>query len=157
MGTSESKEIIDAGWDGRATKFSYDKYPALPKLLLALLDADPESVHSTITTVKVNESVFPALDIIRRAGPPKSSENEIYKRVANHLGSSVWHVRELSAKTIGTLLLQDNWLESIKLLLQYCLDSSNLIHGTLLAIKFCLERRFSVNRVSVIGMADYNA
>jgi hypothetical protein len=152
FGTSENKAVTEAGWDGRSTKLSYDKYPALPELLLKLLDTDI-SKYSDLTTPKISsvESMFPALDIVRRAGPPSIHRNDIYKCVSVHLGSNVWHVREIAARTICTLLLDTAWLPAVVELIETSNSSTNRLHGILMALKFILERRLVLNPHSATG------
>lgn len=97
------------------------------------------------------ESMFPALDIIRRAGPPQTHRSEIYKCVSVHLGSKVWHIREIAARTICTLLLHDAWLPAIVELIETSNNSTNRLHGGLMAVKFVLERRLTLDPNSATG------
>jgi hypothetical protein len=152
FGTNESKAITEAGWDGRSIKLSYDKYPTLPALLPKLLDTDTSKLED-ISTPKISsvESMFPALDIIRRAGPPDTHRNETYKSVSVHLGSKVWHVREIAAHTICTLLLHEEWLPAVVRLIETSTNSTNRLHGVLMAVKFVLERRLALNPESATG------
>jgi hypothetical protein len=143
FGTSESKTSIEAGWDGRSIKLSYEKYPALPELLLSLLDNN-NSEHINASAIGAVQSVFPALDIIRRAGPPMVLRNEIKTGVAAHLGSKVWHIRELAARTMCTFMLHDEWLLALKALLISSNASTNHTHGVLMTVKFLLERRLEL-------------
>ncbi len=53
------------------------------------------------------ESVFLALDIIRRPGPPALLRDEIQSDVAHYLSNSVWHVREKATRTLCSCLLHD--------------------------------------------------
>ena len=146
FGTNESKAITEAGWDGRSIKLSYDKYPALPQLLPKLLDADSSQLEDvTVPKISSVESMFPALDIVRRAGPPSTHRQEIYKSVSVHLGSKVWHVREIAARTICTLLLHDDWLPAVVRLIENSTNSTNRLHGVLMTVKFVLERRLDLN------------
>lgn len=140
FGTSESKTSIEAGWDGRSTKLSYEKFPALPELLLSLLNNNV-SEQMDISTIGAVQSVFPALDIIRRAGPPTVLRDEIETGVAAHLDSKVWHIRELAARTMCTFMLHDRWLPALKALLAMSNTSTNHTHGVLMTVKFLLERR----------------
>ncbi|KAM3083132.1 hypothetical protein ACMFMG_003796 [Clarireedia jacksonii] len=143
FGTSESKISIEAGWDGRSTKLSYEKYPALPELLLCLLDnSNPEQINAS--AIGAVQSVFPALDIIRRAGPPMVLRNEIETAVAAHLDSKVWHIRELAARTMCTFMLHEEWLSALKALLTRSNTSTNHTHGVLMTVKFLLERRLAL-------------
>jgi hypothetical protein len=158
FGTNESKAVTEAGWDGRSLKLSYEKYPALPELLLKLLDTNPStSEHVTRPKISSVESMFPALDIIRRAGPPSTNRDELYRCVSAHLGSKVWHVRELAARTICTLLLHDDWVASVAELLETSTESTNRLHGVLMALKFVLERRLSLSANSATGKPRFNA
>lgn len=155
FGTSESKQSTEAGWDGRSIKLSYDKYPALPELLLKLLNTEiSNSNEVNAPVIGAVESVFPALDIIRRAGPPDSNRAAIFDQVCKHLGSKVWHVREIAARTVCTLLMQDGWSAEIRKLIDSCDESTNKAHGTLIAIRFFLERRLDLNPSSLHGMRN---
>ncbi|KAH8801530.1 HEAT repeat protein-like protein [Xylogone sp. PMI_703] len=147
FGTNEKKSIIDSGWDGRSIRLSYDKYPSLPQLLVKLLKIEINDPESSLlsTSTGVVESVFPALDIIRRAGPPETNRDEIYNCVSKHLGSSMWHVREIAARTICTMLLHEGWQRDIVELLETSNTSTNRLHGILLATKFTLEHHLELD------------
>ena len=145
FGTSESKTTTEAGWDGRSMKLSYERYPSLPELLLKLLDTDTGgSELVSAPTIGAVESVFPALDIVRRAGPPTTLRDEIERCVSIHLSSKVWHIRELAARTISTFMLHEDWLPSMLTLIQSSDETINRIHGIFMAVKFVLERRLAV-------------
>ncbi|KAI1483913.1 putative death-receptor fusion protein-domain-containing protein [Daldinia eschscholtzii] len=138
FGTSESKTSIEAGWDGRTIKIPYSKFKALPALLVNLLETGQQSSGVLIGT-QTAESVFPALDIIRRAGPPEEFRDRLYGIIAWYLGSHIWHVREIAARTLCSFLLRPNWLDSITDLLASA-KTSNKLHGVLLTMKFLNER-----------------
>lgn len=152
FGTSESKSVTEAGWDGRSIRLSYERYPSLPSLLLKLLDTDTSS-HGVTTSPLLGavESVFPALDIIRRAGPPSIDRDEIYRYVLMHLGSKLWHIREIAARTICTLILHANWLQDTLVLITSCGHSTNRLHGVLMAVNFILQRRLILDSGSALG------
>lgn len=86
------------------------------------------------------ESVFPALDIIRRAGPPEEFRDKLYDIIAWYLGSHIWHVREIAARTLCSFLLRPGWLEAVTNLLVSSGSSANKLHGALLTLKFLLDR-----------------
>lgn len=152
FGTSESKLVTEAGWDGRSIRLSYDQYPSLPELLLKLLDTTTDGSEASYTPlIGAVESVFPALDIIRRAGPPATHRDEIYKCVSLHVGSKIWHVREIAARTICTMMLHNNWLEDVLQLISSCGQSANRFHGILMTVKFILERRLRLDPVTATG------
>jgi hypothetical protein len=152
FGTSESKLVTEVGWDGRSIRLSYDQYPSLPELLLKLLDTNTDgSEASTAPLIGAVESVFPALDIIRRAGPPAKYRDEIYKCVSMHVGSKIWHVREIAARTICTMMLHKNWLGDVLQLISSSGQSANRFHGILMAVKFILERRLILDPATAIG------
>ncbi|KAI1393468.1 putative death-receptor fusion protein-domain-containing protein [Hypoxylon trugodes] len=139
FGTSESKLSIEAGWDGRTVKISYHKFKALPALLVSLLEMGQNSSGVLIGS-QTAESVFPALDIIRRAGPPEEFRDKLYDIIAWYLGSHIWHVRDIAARTLCSFLLKASWLESITTLLASSGASANKLHGVLLTIKALIER-----------------
>jgi Putative death-receptor fusion protein (DUF2428) len=152
FGTSESRLVTEAGWDGKSIRLAYERYPALPEILLNLMTTEPnEHVAPTSLQVGAVESVFPALDIIRRAGPPKKLRAQIHACIKVHLGSSIWHVRDIAARTICTLLLDEGWLAGLTDLLETCSNSTNQIHGVLLATKYLLERRLELNLLTASG------
>ncbi len=130
---------MEAGWDGRTVRISYHKFEALPSLLVNLLELGKKSSGATIGT-QTAEAVFPALDIIRRAGPPEGYLQKLYDIISWYLGSHIWHVREIAARTLCSLLLTPNWLQSIELLIASPGQASNKLHGALLTLRFLLER-----------------
>jgi hypothetical protein len=139
FGTNESKLAMEAGWDGRTVRISYHKFEALPSLLINLLELGKKS-SGTMIGMQTAEAVFPALDIIRRAGPPEGYRKKLYDIIAWYLGSHIWHVREIAARTLCSLLLIPSWLQSIELLVTTSGESSNKLHGALLTTKFLLKR-----------------
>ncbi|KAL7798366.1 putative death-receptor fusion protein domain-containing protein [Trichoderma ceciliae] len=144
FGSQESKAMIEAGWDGKANRIPYHRYPNLPTVLASLLKSGHKMVTSTNATSSA-ESVFPALDIIRRAGPPDLLRDEIQIHVAAYLSSPVWHVREIAARTLCSCLLHDKWLGVVqglfhKSLNDKTMNGQNHVHGVLLSLKFLIER-----------------
>ncbi|KAK5990266.1 tRNA (32-2'-O)-methyltransferase regulator TRM732-like protein [Cladobotryum mycophilum] len=149
FGSQESKSMIEAGWDGKANRIPYHRYPNLPTVLANLLKSGHQMIASTAAT-SAAESVFPALDIIRRAGPPDLLRDEIQVHVATYLSSPVWHVREIAARTLCSCLLHERWLVVIKELFQKAFDDKtpkgqNYLHGVLLSLKFLFERLTEVS------------
>lgn len=151
FGSHESKHMIEAGWDGKANRIPYHRYPKLPKVLRDLLKSGHGvmAVTSTLSAAAA-ESVFPALDIIRRAGPPELLRDEIQSDVAHYLSSSVWHVREMAARTLCSCLLHDKWLRTIKQIYDESQRATggarlNYIHGVFLTLKFVIERLTEVS------------
>ena len=149
FGTAETKEDLEAGWDGRTPRISYVKYPSLPGVLLTLLQpgADAGEVE---TQQKGAETVFPALDVIRRAGPPETLRDELFRCVSHHLGSHLWHVREMAARTVCSFLLREEWGTVLGKLLKDAETRQNELHGVLMAAKL------TVVRARAVG-ADNNA
>ncbi|GAP87413.1 putative heat repeat protein [Rosellinia necatrix] len=143
FGTNENKLAMEAGWDGRTVRISYHKFDALPSLLVSILELGKKSSGITIGS-QTAEAVFPALDIIRRAGPPEGYTHTLYEIISWYLGSHIWHVREIAARTLCSLLLTPNWLHSIRLLIGDPNPNSNKLHGSLLTIKFLFERLLQV-------------
>ena len=96
--------------------------------------------------------MFPALDIIRRAGPPERLRSEIYTCISNHLGSKIWHIRDIAARTVCTLHLHDNWLPPTLNLIESCGNLTNRYHGVLMSVKYLLGRRLELEAVTKPGM-----
>ncbi|TQN64945.1 hypothetical protein CSHISOI_10481, partial [Colletotrichum shisoi] len=147
FGTNESKATLEAGWDGKTTRLQYHKYPILPSVLLNLLRSGREVMKpTTLGSTIAAESVFPALDIVRRAGPPDASRDELYDLVAGYLASPVWHVREMAARALCSFLLKDDdWVAAAAAIVDTSLAAvpasrNNHIHGALLTVKAVFER-----------------
>ncbi|KAL0473189.1 putative death-receptor fusion protein domain-containing protein [Neurospora intermedia] len=140
LGTGESKAIIESGWDGVSVRISYNKYPTLPGVILGLLESANKALGEDAKTAAA-EAVFPALDIIRRAGPPESYRAELQGHIEGYLDSHLWHVREIAARTLCSFLLQGDWVAEIQRLLEESEDRANRIHGVLLLTRFVLERK----------------
>ncbi|KAK3682638.1 putative death-receptor fusion protein-domain-containing protein [Podospora appendiculata] len=140
LGTGESKATIESGWDGVSIRISYSKYPTLPGVILGLLQSAGEVLGEASHTAAA-EAVFPALDIIRRAGPPEENRAELWKHIEGYLGSRIWHVREIAAKTLCSFLLQEDWIAGIERLLENSENDANRLHGVLLTTRFVLERK----------------
>lgn len=151
FGTTESKSTQETGWDGKTLRLSYTKYSALPPILLALLQSGELAMEpGMLAQSSAAESVFPALEIIRRAGPPESNREELYGYIAKYLGSRQWHVREIAARTLCSFLISGEWLAAIQSLLEDSRGSANKLHGTLLTVKFFLERTIVETRDEAI-------
>lgn len=150
FGTSESKATTESGWDGRSMRLFYDAYPELPDLLDKLLKANPDN-QLTQPALSAVELIFPALDIIRRAGPPLSHWTSISNSVLFHLGSRVWHLREIAAHTICTMTLGTEWATTALKLLETPTNFANMRHGILLAVKYIVERRVNLHPATVLS------
>jgi hypothetical protein len=146
---TQSKEKTEAGWNGGATAISYDKYPSLGELLLQLLEVASDNDSKEVISNALVETIFPVLDILRRAGPPDDLRERIVTRLFHTIGHKVWQIRELSAKTLCALIPREEWSRTIQRLIQSSGDSTgdltgeNQRHGNLLGAKLLLERYFS--------------
>ncbi|KAH9438168.1 hypothetical protein MCOR02_001806 [Pyricularia oryzae] len=139
LGNADSKALLEAGWDGRTIRISYVKYSTLAGILVSLLQSGQEA-QDTESQRRAAESVFPALDIIRRAGPPDSHRAQLYSLVSDYLASHLWHVREIAARTLSSFLVSMDHMKEIISLLERAKTSANRLHGTLLTIKFLVEK-----------------
>ncbi|KAK2070621.1 hypothetical protein P8C59_005100 [Phyllachora maydis] len=144
FGAVDTKASMEAGWDGVTTRIAYRKYPSLPGVLLDLVKSGGRDMMETGSQTTAAEAVFPALDIIRRAGPPEEQRDELYGHICRYLGSHLWHVREMAARTICSFLLTVDWIAEMKDLVRDSLESANKLHGSLLALRFVLERKAEV-------------
>lgn len=156
FGTSENKAMMEAGWDGKASRLHYARYPSLAPVLLGLLKSGRAMVHELTTAAA--EAVFPALDIVRRAGPPAAQRDELQMYIADYLGSPAWHVREIAARTLCSCLLHSEWLGALRSLLvrrnaSGSASETNRFHGALLTGKFLVERLAEVMPEELTGMS----
>lgn len=145
---------MEAGWDGKASRLHYARYPSLALVLLGLLKTGRAMIHE-LTTIAAAEAVFPALDIVRRAGPPAALRVELQMYIADYLASPAWHVREIAARTLCSCLLHSKWLGSLRSLLVRKETSGssekNRFHGALLTGKFLVERLAEVMPEELTG------
>ncbi|KAK0623332.1 putative death-receptor fusion protein-domain-containing protein [Immersiella caudata] len=142
LGTGESKAAMESGWDGTSVRISYNKYPTLPGVILGIL----QSAVATGTEVSSSaaEAVFPALDIIRRAGPPDEHRDELRGYIEEYLGSKIWHVREIAARTLCSFFLRADWVAEAGRLLKGHSRDTNRLHGVLLTARFVMERKLDL-------------
>lgn len=156
FGSHESKATMESGWDGKANRISFHKYPTLPKVLLTLLKAGHQMMAPNAIGSAAAESVFPALDIVRRAGPPDMLRGELEEHIAKYLASPVWHVREIAARTLCSCLLHDKWLDALLQIARASVETEvgnaqNCVHGVLLTMKYTIERLNEVMRDRLQG------
>ncbi|KAH7041120.1 putative death-receptor fusion protein-domain-containing protein [Microdochium trichocladiopsis] len=151
LGTNESKASIEAGWAGKTTRIPYHKFAQLPAVLVNLLQMGQQAEGVLIGSQSA-ESVFPALDIIRRAGPPEAARDELYELISWYLGSRIWHVREIAARTLCSFLLQPGWSEDVQDLVLKSTSSANKLHGALMTLRFLLERLSEVMPEQISAM-----
>lgn len=138
--TTANKSDTDKGWNGNGVRIDYAKYPALVDILVKLLQSgDP--AHNT---------VMPAMDIIRRAGPPNIPDSpntrsvEIENLVFQHLSDSNWHDREAAAEAYCSITMSDR-LELVVLgTLAQGAAGPNHRHGLLKAVLAILSRRLTL-------------
>lgn len=160
FGSHESKSMIEAGWDGKANRIPYHRYPTLPDVLVNLLKSGVQMMSPTATNSAGAESVFPSLDIVRRAGPPDRLRGDLQVHISKYLASPVWHVREMAARTLCSCLLHENWFGIIDELLHSALqdrtrNALNHIHGVLLSLKFVFDRLSEVAPEWLTGMLPF--
>ncbi|RDA82626.1 hypothetical protein CP532_1220 [Ophiocordyceps camponoti-leonardi (nom. inval.)] len=134
FGSHESKAMIETGWDGKANRLAYHRYPGIEAGLRDVLVSGHETLEGGISV----------LEIIRRGGPPESLRDEIEAEVREYLACSFWQVRELAARTLCSCLLSNRqqWLPFMQGLLEKALERGgpNLVHGILLTFKAIIER-----------------
>jgi hypothetical protein len=150
LGSSEAqdwKELERA----RTSRFSYDDYPSLVGILSDLLNPEgplKQSIENTPDSsspldLHGAEGVFPALQILRQARPPEANREVIVESVKKLFASPHWHLRDMAARTVVSLLpIHELDLFACSLLFaEY--RSHNLQHGTLLAAKYMIRKLLS--------------
>ncbi|KAK0646502.1 putative death-receptor fusion protein-domain-containing protein [Cercophora newfieldiana] len=142
LGTGESKATMESGWDGTSVRISYNKYPTLPGVILGLLQS-ADTAGNEVSSAAA-EAVFPALDIIRRAGPPDEHREKLRGYIEGYLGSKIWLLREIAARTLCSFFLQADWVVEIRKLLGGCGNDANRLHGVLMTARFVLERKIDL-------------
>jgi hypothetical protein len=148
FGTNEARNKEEIRADDKVTKLSYDNYPNLPGLLKKLLaqssgcssQTEPEAhTVSMFPGLDSPEAVFPAMDIIRRAGSPKTNDTELRSLILFYMESKIWHVRDMAARTFCSLIDRREFIEEISHLINLPWSSNNALHGRLLGVRYLLQ------------------
>src|SRR5579862_7450730 len=160
FGTNESRNKRNAKENNKVTKLSYDKHPNLPGLLKNLLRqptacSSPAKLggqgNSTIPGLGLPEAVFPAMDIIRRAGPPKPNDAELRESTLFYMGSKIWHVRDMAARTFCSLVERERFAEEVSYLINPSGASNNAFHGQFLCARYLLQAYLPQNPILLRG------
>ncbi|OKL63320.1 hypothetical protein UA08_01801 [Talaromyces atroroseus] len=127
----------------------FQKYTGLTQLMAELLASADEARYSsndekgTLTSAET-EKVFPALEILAEKIPSTVDDDDALLRdlVLVHVKSTIWAVRDHSARVYASLLRSDEILSSTNALLDGNVTrlSQIHIHGKLLCIRYALLR-----------------
>ncbi|KAH9866691.1 hypothetical protein J1614_008384 [Plenodomus biglobosus] len=147
LGSDEAQDWTERE-RAKTSRFSYDFFPTLPKMLSDLLDPNTSLKKSMATTSDSNspfdlhgaEGVFPALQIFRQARPPQQHLDTIQKAVTTLLSSPHWHLRDMAARTAVSMRSTSELHAVIGSLLATVPESTNQQHGILLTIKYMFTK-----------------
>ncbi|KAK7544770.1 putative death-receptor fusion protein-domain-containing protein [Phyllosticta citribraziliensis] len=123
----------------RISRLSYRKYPNLLEIIISLLSPRSRAGSRNELTSTALEGVFPALQILQRAKPPPERKEEIQALVFKLTASSHWHVRDMAARTIASLLDPEERVEWYLWLLELPTHRKNALHGRLLAALYLVK------------------
>lgn len=132
----------------KTSRFSYDFFPTLPKMLSDLLDPNGPLKKSMDTKSDCNspfdlhgaEGVFPALQILRQARPPQPYLDTIQIAVTSLLSSPHWHLRDMAARTDVSMRTIPQLRDVACSKLSTVSASTDEQHGVLLTIKYMYIR-----------------
>ena len=150
----------------KTSRFSYDSFPSLPKMLSDLLDPNGPLKNSMETTTDSSspfdlhgaEGVFPALQILRQARPPQSHLHTIQTAVQSLLASPHWHLRDMAARTDVSMRTTSQLHSAACYKLSTVPTSTNEQHGVLLTIKYMCIRLLRDSREyckSIVQLAEF--
>jgi hypothetical protein len=147
LGSSEAQDWKEQD-RAKTSRFSYDNYPSLLGILSELLDpAGPlkqtlenNSESSNPFDLHGAEGVFPALQILRQARPPTNELGPIRASVEKLLASPHWHMRDMAARTVVSLLPSHEMYDAAFEMLRKDYGSTNTRHGILLAVKYMMRK-----------------
>ncbi|KAI9795321.1 MAG: hypothetical protein M1833_007233 [Piccolia ochrophora] len=137
FGTNEAENMTKPTQQLQSSRMSYARFPNLADLLLELLDAHEEAAtadNQSHASDSIVESVFPSLEILKRAQPPGEIYQKVQSQIVHHLGSKVWLVRDMSARAYASLVPPKDASEHIRFLLEHQATAQNLCHGILVAV-----------------------
>ncbi len=149
FGTNDPLNGDQSHDDSTPSKLSYDRYPGLPQLLIRQLGGNvmgEKSNHNNNGNTASSmspELVFPALDILHRAGPPVIERENICHLVKQQMGSKIWNIREMAARTMCSFVSKKEYLSlCAELLDSESIRTNNMWHGILMCVKLLIERHF---------------
>ncbi|TQS37652.1 hypothetical protein Golomagni_01867 [Golovinomyces magnicellulatus] len=141
VGTSGKITDLESRWDRMSVKIQYEKFPALPRILLRLLEGGEGGLFRKDSE---NHTVLPALSIIRRAGSPPEYRDHIRRLLYKLLGSKTWHLRDQAARTFLVLQEQGTVIETLRNFIENPGKSVNEQHGSILTAKLILLERINI-------------
>lgn len=147
LGSSEAQDWKEQD-RAKTSRFSYDNYPSLLGILADLLDPSGPVKETIEKSSEGNnpfdlhgaEGVFPALQILRQARPPIGELAPIRASVEKLLSSPHWHMRDMAARTVVSLLPSHEMYDAAFKMLSIDHSSINTRHGTLLAVKYMMRK-----------------
>ncbi|KAF2624779.1 HEAT repeat protein-like protein [Macroventuria anomochaeta] len=147
LGSSEAQDWKEQD-RAKTSRFSYDNYPSLLSILSDLLDPsgplkqtlENSSESSNPFDLHGAEGVFPALQILRQARPPTNELGSIRASVEKLLASPHWHMRDMAARTVVSLLPSYIMYDAAFEMLGKDYRSTNTRHGVLLAVKYMMRK-----------------
>lgn len=143
----------------KLSRLSYKKYPNLLDIITSLLNPSlRNNSNGNDLSSTALEGVFPALQILQRAEPPPERKAEIQALVFKLTASSHWHVRDMAARTIVSLLDVEERVEWYLWLLEMPMQGQNALHGRLLTAKYLLLEhiKYIVQTYSVSDLVGKN-
>lgn len=147
LGSSEAQDWKEQD-RAKTSRFSYDNYPSLLSILSDLLDPagplkqtlETSSESSNPFDLHGAEGVFPALQILRQARPHVNELGPIRTSVEKLLASPHWHMRDMAARTVVSLLPAHEVYDAAFEMLRNECSSTNTRHGVLLAVKYMVRK-----------------
>lgn len=139
FGTNTGKAVVEMGWDGKSTQIDYQRYPALVDLIMNLLK------------MGTDDALFPAMDVLRRAGPPPSHRDEIESLVTRQLENNHWQVRRIAADCLCSFKMDQRWSSLVVDFLGLKAQNVNHRHGQLMVVKAVLKQRLSTSNSADVG------
>ncbi|KAF4553253.1 putative death-receptor fusion protein [Elsinoe fawcettii] len=132
LGTNDAYDEIGTT---AISKEIFTKHQQMLPLLYKLLEAN---VHDLSESTAV-EKVFPALQILQRASPPKDESRRIRAALIKLTSCPHWLIRDKAARTIALLHGEGNITAVISTLFVEQPESPNARHGQFLCIKYLLR------------------
>lgn len=150
LGSHEAYDEVFTSTTG--SRLAYDRYPGLLELLRQLLNHVPSHVpgNGTGHQESAPESLFPALDLLRRAPPPSEARGGFIPLILAAAASSQWHIREAAARAFAALA-SETYAQLLDIPTVMKTGSDNMIHGRLLSLKFSIMASIQAVGNNVLG------
>ena len=137
IGSNES--IRDSRKSHQTREYTiYEKHPGLFDMARVILEESLGTSKASMSpanegkqSVTADDTIFPVLELLRKAPPMSSESNRISPYVLSAAASSEWNIRDLASRTFAAVVGGSDLIHQIETPSSAGLMTSNALHGRL--------------------------